>query len=421
MLPTFVTSSIIGEGNKKRLTYSKSQVFNLNTRYPYFMKEQGDYFGKYSSRLFLVSQHGVHLSSLHTTISRPFLCQGSNPSFSNPDRFLLDYHVNHEDVRHKSKATTNGNSSNQLFRDLSAGETDNKLENLQKMLETKFNNDQNDDPIFFNEHEFDHAVKDFCVNPVSKPLNPVPTKETKATKPAPVNYFSRDDLREQVKVMIEQEDFYASNASVENYKGSEKVGLSEVPVTEGTKPHKSNWKRPDLVEKRVIRGLCDVAKDYFNYVVNASKATTNEKKLKVWETLIETCFPDLYKTSRLKILGQICVNCMGWKFTDKINSFKNFNTYQRKQLIKFGKEFRTQRNSSKVKERKILLSHPIIKIGKLLYEGSAEYKNAFWKHINDHKKTEIDDVKAFSELHSVVIAKVISLECQGDVFNLNLL
>ena len=24
----------------------KNQVFNLNTRYPYFTKEQGDYFGK---------------------------------------------------------------------------------------------------------------------------------------------------------------------------------------------------------------------------------------------------------------------------------------------------------------------------------------------------------------------------------------
>lgn len=163
-----------------------------------------------------------------------------------------------------------------------------------------------------------------------------------------------------------------------------------------------------------------MAKDFFNDVVNSSKATTNEKKLKVWEALLQNCFPDLYKTSKLKILGQICVNCMGWKFTEKINSFKNFNSYQRKQLIKFGKEFRTQRNSSKVKERKILLEHPIIKIGKLLYESSSEYKSAFWKHINDHKKTEIDDVSAFEDLHNLVIAKVVPLDHQGDIFSFNL-
>lgn len=111
---------------------------------------------------------------------------------------------------------------------------------------------------------------------------------------------------------------------------------------------------------------------------------------------------------------------MGWKFTEKINSFKNFNAYQRKQLIKFGKEFRTQRNSPKVKERKILLAHPIIKIGKLLYEGSSKHESAFWKHINDHKKTEIDDAQAFQDLHLQVLARVNSLECCGDIFSFNL-
>ncbi len=73
-----------------------------------------------------------------------------------------------------------------------------------------------------------------------------------------------------------------------------------------------------------------------------------------------------------------------------------------------------------MKERKILLAHPIIKIGKLLYEGSSKYETAFWKHINDHKKTEIDDSKAFQDLHLLVLARVNSLECQGDIFSFNL-
>ncbi|CAI2387236.1 unnamed protein product [Moneuplotes crassus] len=353
----------------KNVILRKTQVFNLNTRFPYFTKEQGDYF---------------------------------------------DYAVNHEDIKQEGNQTTNVNSSNQLIRELSNGETDHKLEKLQKWLEAKFKDELTNDPIFFNEWEFDHAMKDFCVNPKPKNAGQVQTK-----KATPCT-FSREDLKEEAKIKIEQEDFYHSNISVENYKGSEKVGLSEIPMTEGARAYKSNWKRSDLVEKRVIRGLCDVAKDFFNDVVRSAKATNNEKKLKVWINLVGSCFPELYKTSKLKILGQICVNCMGWKFTEKINSFKIFNTSERKKLIKYGKEFRTQRNSSKVKERKILLNHPIIKIGKLLYESSLDYKNAFWKHINNHKKTEINDTKAFKELHARVITKVSFLDCQGDLFSFNL-
>uniref|UniRef100_A0A7S3KB58 Uncharacterized protein n=1 Tax=Euplotes crassus TaxID=5936 RepID=A0A7S3KB58_EUPCR len=184
-------------------------------------------------------------------------------------------------------------------------------------------------------------------------------------------------------------------------------------------PHKSNWKRPDLVEKRVLRALCDIAKDFFNDITKAAKANTNDKKLNLWDQLIQRCFPTLHKTAQLKILGQICVSCMGWKFTEKVNSLKNFNTSQKRQLIKFGKVFRTQRNSSKVKERKILLNHPIIRIGKLLYESSRMYQAGFWKHINDHKKTEIDDDMSFKDLHSKVVARVNHLECHRDLFSFN--
>jgi len=244
-----------------------------------------------------------------------------------------------------------------------------------------------------------------------------PPQPAKA-KPTPCA-FSRDDLKEEVKLKIEQEDFYHSNISVENYKGSEKVISSEAPITENVMPHKSNWKRPDLVEKRVLRALCDIAKDFFNDITKAAKANTNDKKLNLWDQLIQRCFPTLHKTAQLKILGQICVSCMGWKFTEKVNSLKNFNTSQKRQLIKFGKVFRTQRNSSKVKERKILLNHPIIRIGKLLYESSRMYQAGFWKHINDHKKTEIDDDMSFKDLHSKVVARVNHLECHRDLFSFN--
>lgn len=46
MLPSLVSATTSEEQIKYRTPYQKTQVFNLNTRYPYFTKEMGDYFGK---------------------------------------------------------------------------------------------------------------------------------------------------------------------------------------------------------------------------------------------------------------------------------------------------------------------------------------------------------------------------------------
>jgi len=47
MLPTNDASSTNKEIPNDISQYNKTQVFNLNTRFPYFIKEQGDYFGKH--------------------------------------------------------------------------------------------------------------------------------------------------------------------------------------------------------------------------------------------------------------------------------------------------------------------------------------------------------------------------------------
>jgi hypothetical protein len=73
-----------------------------------------------------------------------------------------------------------------------------------------------------------------------------------------------------------------------------------------------------------------------------------------------------------------------------------------------------------VEERKLLLNHTIIRIGKLLYENSTKYECAFWKHIDDHKKSQIEDSKTFQEVHKALIAKVPSIEYQGNLFAPNL-
>lgn len=237
-----------------------------------------------------------------------------------------------------------------------------------------------------------------------------------------VNEDVCDDISD-LQLVSPLEDFDVENLNswsiplTSTNKSSDKIDDISSLKTPSQKKTRSSWMRPDLVEKRVIRALWDISKDYFNDIAEAKHSITNEDRFTSWDNLIETHFPEAYKTSKLKILGQVCVNAIGWKFATKINSIKTLNTYQRKQMLKFGSEFREQKNSSKVEERKILLNHPIVKIGKLLYETSSRYECAFWKHIEDHKKSLIDDSDKFHQVHKSLIQKVSSIEYQGNLFS----
>ena len=288
------------------------------------------------------------------------------------------------------------------------------MKTLQQWLEATFTKNDEYKSIFLNEKTLDNiALKDFNVDFETKDQH----EEVKSAENI-VPSFTREDLPGSVEVKSEP---ILSVISFSTSNESETIINIEAPINVVHKKNTSSWKRPDLVEKRVIRALCDVVKDYFNDIAKSHNSQSNLEKLTLWDKLIETCFPDAYKTSRLKILGQVCVNTIGWKFAAKINSLKSLNTYQRKQLLKFGDEFREQRNSSKVEERKVLLNHPIIKIGKLLYETSSKYECSFWKHIEDHKKSLIEDSNSFQEVHKALIKKVPSMEHEGDLITPNLL
>jgi hypothetical protein len=307
---------------------------------------------------------------------------------------------------------TNGGSSMEFYKELSVGNLGNRQKNIQLWLESRYSKRHQEEIFFFNEENFDKTFKDEMIEPDAK-LSKFPTEKECPVKKNCI--FSRDDISVKVEEVKSQFTHFECKISIVTDKGSEKVGETEARTES---PHKniSNWKRPDLVEKRTIRALCDTAKDYFNFIADKQGAESNQERLLVWDELIKRCFPSLHKTSRLKILGEISVNCIGWKFSEKVNSFKCFTAPQRSQLLKHGKNFRSLRNSGKVKERKQLLSHAIIKIGKLLYQTSPEFEMAFWKHIDNHKQSEIEDTAMFQQVHRAQVAKVVPMDSHGDLF-----
>jgi hypothetical protein len=307
---------------------------------------------------------------------------------------------------------TNKGASALFYKDLSSCEPNIKTNGLQHWFEENFTKQEEYKSIFLSEENFDIAAKNFNIDLETDDL----TEDIKKS--------------DQLKLDLKLEDIPISSNSVnetislvfslKDNKGSAKTEDSDLSPRHASKKKATSWSRTDLNEKRVIRAFSDVVKDYFNDIAKAHNSVSNLEKLTWWDNLIKECFPNAFKTSRLKILGQVWVNTIGWKFATKINSLKTLNAYQRKQLLRFGDEFRKQRNSSMVEERKLLLNHSIIRIGKLLYETSAKYESAFWKHIDDHKKSQIEDAKTFKEVHKALIARVPSIEYQGNLFAPNL-
>jgi hypothetical protein len=309
--------------------------------------------------------------------------------------------------------SNNKNTSAHFYKDLSSCEPNTKINALQHWFEENFTKQEEYKSIFLSEETFDIAAKNFNIDLETDDL----TED--------IIRINHQKLDLKLEVLTENSNSNNEIISLvfwlKDNKGSAKTEDSDLSPRHASKKKATSWSRTDLNEKRVIRAFSDVVKDYFNDIAKAHNAVSNLEKLTWWDKLIQECFPNAFKTSRLKILGQICVNTIGWKFATKINSLKTLNAYQRKQLLRFGDEFRKQRNSSMVEERKLLLNHSIIRIGKLLYENSAKYESAFWKHIDDHKKSQIEDAKTFKEVHKALIARVPSIEYQGDLFAPNLI
>jgi hypothetical protein len=137
-----------------------------------------------------------------------------------------------------------------------------------------------------------------------------------------------------------------------------------------------------------------------------------------WDNAIRSKLPELYRASRLELLGHISAMCLSWKFGDKIKASTLFSDHEKKIITEHGNQFRDMRNNcSNSMTRRTLLSGVIVRIGKLLYLSSLTCEESFWNQILERKKAAIKDFQAFKDAHISDISKIKLIDCSGDFLN----
>ena len=227
--------------------------------------------------------------------------------------------------------------------------------------------------------------------------------------------FTREDLDIFSESVSLDYSVYTDKGSEENNKDvSRGESSKDSAAGSNSKSHSPFWKRIDMRQKKVIRGLCGLTKDYFKNMIPETK--TKKEMFAVWDEFLQQHFPELYQTSRLMLLGHISVMCLSWKFSDKINDCELYTKEEKSEIIQYGTQFRDQRNGcSSSKVRKAMLDSPIVKIGKLLYISSPKMEESFWCQINERKKAEIVNLKIFKDAHIKDINKIPVINFLGDL------
>lgn len=281
-------------------------------------------------------------------------------------------------------------------------------ERQQAWIEAKFKESNKEESHYFIEQKFDSFFKDFNVNPEPKQAE-VYSKSIESSEDT--RNFTREDIK-QDKKWKSKEDY-----SVCTDKGSEGFGHKETKEKEEVQEGKnfsSFWKRIDMRQKKVIRGLCGLTKDYFKSLISNKKC--KQEMFSIWDDAIKKMFPELYKTSRFQLLGHISVMCLSWKFPEKIRECKLFSQREMDLIIEFGTEFREQRNKcSSSKVRKNMLASPGVQIGKLLYFQNSKYEELFWNQILERKKSDIINFEQFKEVHLNDINKIKTISCSCSI------
>lgn len=330
---------------------------------------------------------------------------------SESNSYFLEYRTNSEDSAsgdqtfHQIK-----DSSSQFYKEHSAADLGDLRERQQLWIKQKFNKRGEDNCQLFMEKNFDHFFKDFSINPDTKTLDSKDIGTLSSVDEEQKEDFSREDLGQISDSVSLDYSVFTDKGSVSQPKDDGNEQLIDV----NEKTHSPFWKRIDMRQKKVIRGLCGLTKDHFKSMIPVSKS--KNEMFKVWDEYLSTRFLELYRDLRLQLLGHISVMCLSWKFSDKVNSCEFFTEEEKIQIIKFGTEFREQRNGcSSSKTRKSMLNSPIVKIGKLLYSSSPEMEKSFWSQINERKKADIVDVRQFKDAHIKDINKIPIIGVCGDL------
>lgn len=299
------------------------------------------------------------------------------------------------------------NNTSKFYQEHSACDSCDVKHRQQKWLEDKFKEAEDDETHLFIEQKFDSFFKDLSLHPETKSNQCHKNKGGELTDCK----FSREDLQ------ILSDTKSADVLSVCTDKGSDIRDAKEIPeLSEESKKVSSFWKRVDMRQKKVIRGLCGLSRDYFKRLIVEKK--TASEIFSVWDSCLKEKFPLLYESSRLILLGHISDLCLSWKFPEKIKTWEFFKEDEKEEVIKHSTLFRSKRNKcSNSKIRKEILNSPIVRIGKLLYKSCVTLEESFWNQILERKKADIIDFKLFKEAHLKDINKIEDICDSGAVLN----
>jgi hypothetical protein len=137
------------------------------------------------------------------------------------------------------------NNSSKFYKEHSAIDSGDLREKQQKWIEAKFQDD--DQTQFFIDGNFDKIFSDLSMACDVKTLNS--SFKFEGGEPQAENEFCREDLNQSSDTKS------GDQLSVYTHKGSEE-GAEKAPLpAQSTKKISSFWRRVDMREKKVIRGL----------------------------------------------------------------------------------------------------------------------------------------------------------------------
>lgn len=227
----------------------------------------------------------------------------------------IEYHSNSDnDFSESAQIQDYENSSSKFYKEHSAADVGDLKERQRRWIESKFFDRNEDECQLFMENNFDNVFKAFTFDNDTKSIDSKEQSGKLKSDDKHAHEFNRDDLEAESESVSLHDSIYTDKGSEAGLKENEKLSDS-VP---SSKSHSPFWKRVDMRQKKVIRGLCGLTKEYFKTMI--SKKNTKDEMFKVWDDFLLSHFPELYHSSRLVLLGHISVMCLSWKFSEKVNS-----------------------------------------------------------------------------------------------------
>ena len=116
-------------------------------------------------------------------------------------------------------------------------------------------------------------------------------------------------------------------------------------------PH---WKRIDVKQKKITRGLTQLTKTFIRKWMKKSKHKRKDF-FKSLDFLLKTYFPQIYNEKRIEALGGIAKIILMVKFEKEVGASHFLKFREKQQILSYGRDFTRWKNKcSTASERKLI-------------------------------------------------------------------